>query len=244
MQVVGSPGTPVQVVPPRQRVTPNVQGWPRIASGGLVTQTRRLPWPGTHSSLAGHCASVRQVARQVVPPPGTPVHAVGLTHLETPGVHGSPTITGGARGVQMRTMFEPSTHSSVIAHCASLAQVVRHVVGPPSRPLQVVMPRHRVTPIMQASPRIASGGLRSQMRTEPCPGTHSSVVAQFVSVWQVRRQVRAPPIGPVHVVLPRQKVPPTVQGWPSVAVGSCGLRQTVPLQDDPIGQVAVQGREQ
>jgi hypothetical protein len=69
-------------------------------------------------------------------------------HSDTPGVQASPAISGGVRGTQMRTELVPSTHSSFIAHCASVMQVARQVVAPPIASLQVVLPRHRVMPIM------------------------------------------------------------------------------------------------
>jgi hypothetical protein len=143
--VVGWPMRPVQVVPPRQRVTPMVQGPPSLASGGRGSQIRKAPWPATHSWVVRHWASVVHVARQVVAPMGRPVHVVPFSQRLTPGMQGCPAATGGTRATQMRTALEPITHSSVAAHWASVMQVARQVVGPPGTPVHVVPPRHRVT---------------------------------------------------------------------------------------------------
>ena len=133
-----------------------------------------------------------------------------------------------------RTEFTPSTHSSLIAQFASVVQVARHVVGPPGSPVHVVPPRHLVTPTMHTSPSIASGGFLTQTRAAPCPVTHSSVVAHCTSVVHVRRQARGAPVAEAQTVFERQKVAPTVQGAPSIAVGSCGCRQTDPTQFVPV----------
>jgi hypothetical protein len=186
---------------------------------------------------------VAHVARQVVAAPASPAQAVPISQRETPGVHGAPVATGGARMTQICTPPEPMTHSSVAAHWASLVQVARQVVAPPGRPVHVVPPRHRVTLVMQASPGIASGGLGSHTRAPFWPATHSSVLGQFVSVVQVVRQVVARPTGPVQVP-ERQNVPPMVHAPPSGAVGSWGCRHTAPLHWVPALQVALQGRLQ
>jgi len=139
---------------------------------------------------------------------------------ETPGVQLWPSITGGTRGLQIRTELAPSTHSSVEAHVAFEVHVERHVDGPPINPEHVVPPRHRVRPITQASPGIASGGFSAQTRGPAWLITHSSVEAQFALVVQFRRHVSGAPIITAAQRLLTQKVPVGVHGWPSIAAGS------------------------
>ena len=59
-----------------------------------------------------------------------------------------------------------------------------------------------------------------------------------------RRQASGAPVAEAQTVFDRQNVAFGVQAWPSIAVGSCGCRQTEPTQLVPVWQVAVHGREQ